>query len=29
MMRTSFKDPERYESYRSTIPGVYLPGDSA
>ncbi|HEX6970862.1 MAG TPA: acetate--CoA ligase [Limnochordia bacterium] len=29
MMRTIYKDPERYEAYWNTIPGVYLAGDSA
>jgi acetyl-CoA synthetase len=29
MMRTIFKDPERYESYWNTIPGVYFAGDAA
>ena len=29
MMRTIYKDPERYESYWNTIPGVYFAGDSA
>lgn len=29
MMRTLFKDKERYESYWNTIPGMYLAGDSA
>jgi acetyl-CoA synthetase len=29
MMRTLFKDPERYESYWRTIEGLYFAGDSA
>jgi acetyl-CoA synthetase len=29
MMRTIFGDPERYESYFNTIPGVYFAGDAA
>ena len=29
MMRTIFKDPDRYETYWNTIPGVYFAGDSA
>jgi len=29
MMRTIFRDPERYESYWNTIPGVYFAGDAA
>ena len=27
MMRTLFKDPERYESYWRTIEGLYFAGD--
>jgi acetyl-CoA synthetase len=29
MMRTIYRDPERYTSYWSTIPGVYFAGDAA
>ncbi|HEY3284899.1 MAG TPA: acetate--CoA ligase [Armatimonadota bacterium] len=29
MMRTLFKDHERYETYWNTIPGVYFAGDAA
>ena len=29
MMRTIFKDPERYETYWRTIPNLYFAGDSA
>jgi acetyl-CoA synthetase len=29
MMRTIYRDPERYETYWRTIPGVYFAGDSA
>ncbi len=29
MMRTIFRDPERYESYWNTIPGKYFAGDAA
>ena len=29
MMRTIFRDPERYASYWNTIPGVYFAGDAA
>ncbi|HUG14537.1 MAG TPA: acetate--CoA ligase [Thermomicrobiales bacterium] len=29
MMRTIYKDPERYEAYWNTIPGMYFAGDAA
>ncbi|MBO8141280.1 MAG: acetate--CoA ligase [Firmicutes bacterium] len=29
MMRTIFRDPQRYEAYWNTIPGVYFAGDAA
>ena len=29
MMRTIYKDPERYETYWNTIAGVYFAGDAA
>jgi acetyl-CoA synthetase len=29
LMRTIYKDPERYENYWKTIPGVYFAGDAA
>jgi acetyl-CoA synthetase len=29
MMRTIYKDPERYQTYWSTIPGLYFAGDAA
>jgi acetyl-CoA synthetase len=29
MMRTIYNDPERYEAYWKTIPGVYFAGDAA
>ncbi|RIK44007.1 MAG: acetate--CoA ligase [Chloroflexi bacterium] len=29
MMRTIYRDPERYEAYWNTIPGVYFAGDAA
>jgi acetyl-CoA synthetase len=29
MMRTIYRDPERYETYWNTIPGVYFAGDAS